>query len=359
MTLLTTLAIGLLQALPVPAALPPPLFIVQDLPDANGTVTKRALVRVALDREHRCSLDTIVTKDQRFFGHFGGHYVWDESYVATRSGGVIDTLAKQVINDVQHGELLGFEAPRVIYRVHNGQETNSIYAFDLRSKTVEKLASPGHWKLFGGKSPDKQKGVGANGAGLVVVIQLAAAEVGRDKTAIDIHCPRDVSLSGETFQCLWLDDERILTHAKAGELLLSNINGNIAPWLTIDGAKEDRLSRPRLTTDRLGRIIYRCGNADYLIDVKAQAASKLEWHALGHDFEASAGGTPRAIRYLGKEIGRWECDPYAVQTAPGLIALPFRKTGEPGARYLAVWSLKRGEWQVQNILVNNVIGWGP
>jgi len=362
MSPITALAIVLFQVLPEPAELPPPLFLVQDLPDASGTVTQRALVRVALDREHKCSLEAIVTKDQRFFGHFGGHHFCGESHVATRSGGVIDTLAKKVVHDVQHGELLGFEPGLVIYRVDNAQQTNAIYTFDLRTGRVEQLAAPGHWKLFGGKSPDKRKGVVATRGGRFSVTQVAAAETGREPAGIDLHCPSDRALSGESGLCVWLDSERILTHDKAGELLVADVQDNKTPWLTIAGAADDPRNLPRLLFDGLGQIVYRCGGTHYLIDVQTPSATRLQWHALGHDFEASAAeslGAPRTIRYLGKVIGQRVCDPFAVQTAPGLIAVASLEPAPANTRpfrCLALWSLKRNQWHVERIYVNNLIG---
>src|SRR4051812_29787967 len=109
MTRLATVALAFLHAFPVSAAPPPSLFVIQDLPDPGGSVARRALVRVRLDPDHHCFVETIVTKDQRFFGHFGGHYLWDDRYVATRSGGVIDISSQRVIHDFQDGSLLGFE----------------------------------------------------------------------------------------------------------------------------------------------------------------------------------------------------------------------------------------------------------
>ena len=91
---------GLFALLILPAAVwadGPALYLVADRANAEGLVHKRDLVRMTFDQDGKPAAETVISLDQRFFSHFGGHRLTDDRYAVTRYGGVIDLTTGNTI----------------------------------------------------------------------------------------------------------------------------------------------------------------------------------------------------------------------------------------------------------------------
>lgn len=342
-----------------PAGTAPALYFVENIA-TDGMVLTRGLVRLSLGADGRLVKETVLARDQRFFGHFGGHAILPgDRFLATAYGGVIDLADGKVIHDEQDGKLLGFDGGCVVLRMDNANRDPGTSAFDTATRSLRKLDRPGRWDLPGAISPDGAKGVHQGFDGILRLYRVDGTTKDLARTFRIDHSPLSSSLSQEV-PCLWLDDRRILTQEANGRLVVVDVDGKVERLLAIPGAPEV-VTPPRLKRDPRGRIIYTCGGDDHVIGVGARSAVPLEWYALGHDFEASvkADGLHRhEVRHAGRSIGAWKFSPHEAETAPGLIAFPFVVIGD-NLGYpegVAVWSLGTG-WQSVKLWPNDLVGW--
>ncbi len=340
------------------------LYVVEDITTGKGGggVDIRALVRLKLDRD-RLTMETLLSRDQRFFSHFGGHRIALDRFVVTKYGGVIDIEAKEVINDVHDGELLGVEDRKVIYRIKNSLvRLNGLFSFDLNTRRVEKVEKGLHWDSPGEKSADRTMSVHSESGRVIWLHQIGKppTELGRD---FGFTYSRLASLS-EGVPCLWLDGERILTVQTNHKLVVVNIHGVVQPFVEVKGAPGEVFTAPSLWRDKQERVIYSCGDKDFLIDVQKKKASPLERFFLGYGFEASVATDKenrRTVYHEGKAIGQWVFEPAYGQTARGVVAFPYvrpqKSINLASPHGVAVWDARVGDWRTVEMSVNSLIGW--
>jgi hypothetical protein len=136
------------------------LYVIEDI---GGVVETRSLVRLSFDREKKLVKETLLTKDQRFFGHFGGHRLALDRYLVTSYCGIIDIQTCKVINDEQNGSLLGIEGGKVFYRYpasgYHFDTSGQVFSYDLNEGKLEKVKAGGYWDLPGTISPHKSMSV--------------------------------------------------------------------------------------------------------------------------------------------------------------------------------------------------------
>jgi hypothetical protein len=147
------------------------LYLVELIYGKEGKVNVYQLVRISFVRDNHLVKQVIVAKDQAFFAFGRPHFVADR-YVVIREGGIVDIQTKEVIHEL--GELLGIEDGKVFYRDENPKRPNGYFAFDLKTRKVEKLAQVGHWALPGEKSPDKTSALRTIGMGQFTCIDSRA-----------------------------------------------------------------------------------------------------------------------------------------------------------------------------------------
>ncbi len=351
-------SIGLAES-PSPAGTAPSLYLVENVA-TEGVVRTRALVGLTLGKDDRIIKETILSEDQRFFGHIGGHALLPgDRFLATAYGGVIDLVDKEVIHAEEDGKLLGFEGGRVVFHMENANREPGYFAFDTAARSLRKLDKPGHWDLPGAKSPDGTRSVHQGFDGVLRLYRVDGTTKDLSRTFRIDYSPLSSFLSQEV-PCLWMDDRRLLTQEANGKLVLVDTDGKVERLLEIPGAPRV-ITPPRLGRDPRGRIIYTCAGDDYLIDVGARSAVLLRWYALGHDFEASVEADPlrrHEIRHAGRSIGRWKFSPHEVETGPGLIAFPFVSLGDNlgSPEGVALWSPGTG-WQSVKLWPNDLVGW--
>jgi hypothetical protein len=346
---------------PVPAPGPPCLYGIEEVKDAEGVVRTRGLVRIAPTADGRAEKATLIVLDQRFFGHFGGCRLVEGRFVVTKYGGVIDLMTNKVVNDEIHGDLLGVERRKVVYRVDNAYRENGIFAFDLATFRVAKITAPGHWALPGVKSPDNVNSVSQGPDGAVVIHGLdgTSRDFGGD---FRVDYSPLASFLPATVPFLWLDRNRVLTQTANGKLVVLDATGGASPLVNIPNTPRV-LSPTRLWYDADRRLVYSCGDEEYLIDAAAKTWRKLEWYSLGHGFEASVAedeGGVHQVRHNGATIGRWAMNPYQAKTSAGRVAFaylrPGRNLGEPDG--VALWDRDSGHWRTVSFWPNSLVGWG-
>lgn len=346
----------LLHLAPIPTESPPALYLIEDIA-TQGVVKTRALIRISLNRDNKLVKETLLEKDQRFFGHFGGHLIAQGRFVVTRYCGVIDIRDRKVIHDEQHGELLGREDGKVIYRIDEDQPIS----FDLTTGKTTKLERGTHWELPGAKSPDNTMSVKQGHDGTLRLYRIGNKPLDLGKDFV-ITQSRYASLAPE-IPCLWLDADHILTVQSNRKLVTVTTKGVVEQFVEVKDASNELLSSPTLWTDKAGRIIYSCGNY-FIVDTRTRMALPLDRFKLGNEFEASVEVDEEqrhTIFHAGKKIGEWVCFPLGAKTAPGLIALDYATLARDvkNLRYptgVAIWSSATNEWQSMKLSVE-LIDW--
>jgi hypothetical protein len=310
-----------------------------------------------MNRENKLVRETLLTKDQRFFGHFGGHRISLGRFIVTHYGGVIDIQARKVINDEEDGEVLGLEDGKVVYRINNSSRSSGLFSFDLKERKVAKVKNGGHWDLPGLKSPDKTMSIETEDTkdGVIWLHRPGQApkELGK---GFGFTYSRIASRFGKGATPLWLDGERILAVKTNRKLAILTTQGTVEKSIEIKDAPAEVLLPPRLWRDQQGRVIYYCGRKYFQIDVPKGVASPLKRRSLGHGFEASVaddGKQRHSVYYEGKAIGEWAFDPGESVTAPGLVAIADLSLPHG----VAVWNKRAGDWRTIEMSVNDLIGW--
>jgi hypothetical protein len=315
-----------------------------------------------MDRENKLVRETLLTEDQRFFGHFGGHRIALGRFIVTRYGGVIDIGARRVIHHEVDGELLGLEGGNAIYRINNSFRSSGLFSFDLNELKVAKLKEGGHWDLPGLKSPDNTMSIETGYDGVMRLHRPGKAP--RELAKVVITYSKFASAFLGDAPCLWLDDEHILAGQSNRTLAILTTDGAVEGSIEIKDAPAEVLTPPRLWRDERGQVIDSCGGKEFLIDVPNRVASPLESYSLGHGFEASVvvdKESRLSVSHDGQAIGRWVFNPHEAATAPGLLAFPYvRPSKDANLGYpdgIAVWDARAGDWQTLKMRVNDLIGW--
>jgi hypothetical protein len=331
------------------------------------------LVRATLAADGSLNKEVVFTARRFFFGDPGKARVINKRYIVTEYGGVIDAKAGRLLLDPGHGgELLGVEGGKVVYRIHDlraprlGEkvpkevaEKFGDWSFDLATGTRVRPAEK-HWALRGTPSPDRSKAVYAGGRGTLWLDLGSGAEqqeLGKDFAVTpDRHAEYPFELRAPV---LWLDNERILTQQGNGKMVTVDLTGKVTPVCEITGAPAVNDS-PRLRRDAKKRIIYKCGRAEYVIDVEKKSAAPLEEYALGHGFATPVETGPRGFRTIyfeGQAVGTAVFVPADICTGPEVIAM--WNLGDPGSRrYVGVLWTKLGfAWRALDMDYCRLIGW--
>lgn len=377
-----TCAVLTIGAAPVPQRLPlapPPhaadpdasLVLVGYGPDEPGRPSSMTVLRIGVRNGKARPTEQVWEGPSRFLSYGGGHRLVADRVLVTRYGGALDLVEQKVICPEMQGDLLAVDGPNVVYRLSGTNRNDGIYAFDLlkgEDRFVGKIGV-GKYGRPGIASPDGTKSVEA------LAGALALHRDGMPPKSLGTDFTVQGGPLGPLFKpvpVLWLDDERLLTQTKNGELVAVTLDGKATKVVTIK-VDESPARFPTLTRDLGGRVIYTCGNAGYAIDAKAAKAVACEWVDLGHGFEASWTANAKGlhvVRYNGREIGRWKGypegrdptwphDPIRVATTTDHIAIVTAAdgSGKPDGPSVRIWSTRSGEWTGLKMWPNALIGW--
>ena len=352
---------GALPVAPAPHAADPDatLVLVEDVPDKEGTVRKRRLVRVGVRNGKVRHPETVWEGDQRFFSHDGGHRLVRDRYLVTRFGSVIDLRDKKVIASELHGTLDRVDGPLVYYWVANGLRDEGMFTFNLDTQEIHRVAKLGQFPV-GLRSPDGTKVVKSMYSELTLHAGGKVTSLGKGFT---VKMSLLSSYAPDT-PALWLDEDRILAQVANGELVAVTADGKQKPVVTIP-IEKDPLRPPRLSRDPTGRIVYECGDEAFEVDAKAGKWARTEWTNLGHGFQVSRAGSPKythTFRHNGRDIGSVLCFPDLpgrVSATAGHLAVTASTdgTGLASALSVRIWSAATGEWTTVKLPPNCLVGW--
>jgi hypothetical protein len=339
---------------PRPAVGEVSLLVVSGIPEKDGGFPRvYRLIRVRFNQGVMQPPETIWEGDSFSLLEAQLHY---NRFVVSSGGGVIDVMAKKIINSDQ-GKRRGYvRGTRVIFQVEHEDAEKGIFAFDLVTHKVEKLSKlddPDHdWSELhycDRISPDGRRVV-------LGYDELTVHEPGRKPRPLG----KGFSATGRgpgplsmAWPLMWLDNARILTQVRNGELVTVTLDGTRTPVVKVPATETKDELRPSLGRDWDGRVLYDCNRKTYVIDVDAKKWARCEWLGLGHGFEIDLlpDDNPREIRYRGTPIGRaWVHGP----TTEGYLAVEAEIQAEDGTR---IWSASTRQWTDLKMPIYTLIGW--
>jgi hypothetical protein len=156
----------------------------------------------------------------------------------------------------------------------------------------------------------------------------------------------------------WIDESRIITQRKNGELVTVDVTGRVRPVLTIN-IDDEPDSLPSFGRDHDGNVFYRCGGKSYLIDVKNKTFSTKRL-PLGSGFAATDSDTfLTEYFYNGDSIGNvWSGGALATTNYLAVLyAKDGKNLGYPDG--FKVWSRLTRKWvTIDDSPFFHLIGWG-
>ena len=301
----------------------------------------------------------------------GRNRIYRNRYVITHWGDCIDVEAKKLLHQSQVEELVDCDGDQVILQSEkDGHFLLNVY--NLKSNRYRPLDLPSKWALVcphGRRravlSSDSTKSVCCSPAGELRLRTLDGKEsvLGRG-----FHWERSVLSSTEGEQdvpLLWLDEQRILTQRRNGELVIVRLDGSVQPVVSIPvrESPSQMLLPPKIYRNVAEQVTYDCGQSSWTIDVKNSSYESQPWLILGHGFEVKiVAGTGRQhiLRYRGREIGCESCRVYESPSAEQYLAVTYGlpADGHDRPRGFKVWNAVSGQWAaIDPPWIECLVGW--
>lgn len=308
---------------------------------------------------------TSQTDDIRF--DVGRNPIVNGNILLNNWGDVIDLRTGNVLYK-QDGELVAVIGSMVIID-HDNEKDDDIYTFDLRThaarriktrKDIEDLDQITSQISPGGKLIAKWKGDGFRKSVFEFSTLnkfLSTKKIRSVRGDFRGTCSSRCSdMSRAPFA--WINDSKIITQRKNGDLVTVDITGRIRPVVKIK-IEDEPDSMPRFWRDHDGNIFYRCGGMSYLIDVKNRKFS-TERLPLGNGFSENNSDTfSTDYFYKGNSIGTvWSV---GALTTKNYLAVLYAKDGKnlgyPDG--FKVWSSLTKKWiTINDSPFLHLIDWG-
>jgi hypothetical protein len=327
-------------------------------PDGDQTQT---LVRYRFDAGELVSKQSLLTKKTDDLRFEFGSTIYQNRYVITTWGDVIDLDSNQVIFK-SNGKMIHLEGNLVT--INNSKiDEKGFFTFNLKSHEYARLEKSDFWIEPSFYCPYSE--INANGQ-----IRAMACNDGIWLLFKDGHkkrLPGQFSRVGTDYcssfnhpSFLWIDNSHLLTQLKNGQLIRVDTEGKIEQVLTLP-AFDPPACGPEFQRDKNNRIYYEIRNQAWLINVDKRSFEKYLWEAQGNGFDLefqrnSAYG--HRIRYQEKEIGNYWCD--NPHTTTGHIALAFGAVGSNlgNPEGVMVWSSANNNWtQIKIDFLADIVGW--
>jgi hypothetical protein len=324
----------------------------------RGVCEIQHLVRYQFQNGVMVSRDVILSAPVKQISYnLGENHIYRNRYVITNWGDIIDIQNKKQIHNGE-GEYVATEGDRIFHHLNNTNVKGYFY-YDLKTNRYARLRGPTRWALPGTLSPDQTKSVeGHNDEIWLHSLKQKKRLLGSGFT---VQAVMEVSFMARP-PVFWLDNDRILSQRKNGEIVVVQLDGSVTPIVKIP-ITERNYSEPDFFRDRDGRVIYACCGASFVINVDEKSYAPHEWSTLGFGFDVESETNPsygHVIRYKGKEIGKLWASLWGATTNNGYVAFLYGDVGSNLGypKGIKVWSSANGEWTtIDPKWVTRIIGW--
>lgn len=293
----------------------------------------------------------------------GDNQIFRNRWIITAYGNVIDMQEKKILVD-QHDQFIRSGTDSLIFYTNDIFKGKYYSWVNLKTGEYKKIESLS-FKAKTGRDVEADCSLKNY---KIWLYPLSAAKI---ELVRDAGYGEDVSLiPGAKPQCpiFWLNNDEFLypNYSAAHDFVtiyLVNVSAKSQEKVgEIDQLPENhKLSRFYRTNT--GTIVYDCARGPFSIDLKKKTASQLTDLPVGNEFTVSSEDISpkgKAIKYQGKELGAYFCEPLAAKTANGAIAFPYEIVlgGEHFLQGVAVWTSQAAKWKTTGDSdLSAVVGW--
>ncbi len=322
---------------------------------------KYSLVRFRFRNGVLVSKDLILTTDFTQVRYdLGKNHIYRNRYVITNWGDVVDIQDKKLLHDGR-GKYVAAERDWIVQH-ESGTDFQGYSYYDLKMNRYRRLVVPTKWNLPGLLAPDQMKSADGE-MGDSIWLHRFNQEKKLLGSGFFVNASTEASFLARP-PVFWLNNTRLLTQRKNGEIVALQLDGTVSLIVTIPITTLN-YSQPSFFRDPGGRIIYRCCGRSFEINVEEKSYTPHEWTTLGFGFDAQTETNPsygHVIRYQGKEIGRLWASVWSAPAIEGYVAFEY---GEVGSNLgypkgIQVWSSANNKWTIiKKMRTPGIIGWIP
>lgn len=304
---------------------------------------------------------TFETNKARF--DFGKTRILLNRYIVSQWGDIFDTQTKELFAQ-ERGNFVAFENNQIIILQVIINKDDKVFTFDLNTKEYKEMKSPNIFLAvgFGTFSPSNSRGaIYISNWKNIQVFQRGKKQTDISQNIIggsfDVGCGKDCKDFRRIVPMLWLDENRILTQKKNGELLVIDfIKKKNMPLASIP-VPEALESIPSIYADEAGNIYYRADKI-YLIDVVNRKYTETNAYGLGNNFQRLGISDEKVFTSKDKEIGKFRSgnsltieNYLAAEYSPDNVSINT-------PRLLKVWSEELQKWTTIYVkYFPSVLGW--
>lgn len=281
-------------------------------------------------------------------------------YVISRLGDVLDIQTNEMFGD-ERGDYFGADGDKIYIFQNKGGTDVKLVTFDLQSKKYKRVELSSVFFLFGVRSPSMLRSVQYDIVQHTLEINHRVKNRAGDlNTSIDgrfvVKCGKNCK-DGDILPMVWLDDERLLTQKKNGELVVIDLKKEETRTIVKIPVKDELEFAPVLFKDFAGNIIYRA-DKNYLIDVENKKYQETYAVDIGNKFQASIEPGEKVFTFDGKEIGKYRTAYYSTAKNYLAVELSNEKDSYYYPKGIAVWSEETREWTTLDVNYSpKIIGW--
>ncbi len=303
--------------------------------------------------------------------------LFENRYIVSDSGRVYD-LMERARFEKETGRFVAYDNGKIIInqfaglrgldffdieKISSSDNTNKTVSFDLSTKKYESYSGINFFSTFAGSfSPGIDKRVAyLNLSKLVILHRKGKDGGGYTKETLDgsfkASCGKKCQKKDFTAPAIWVDNDRLLTQVRNGELVIYSVSSHKQTSLEKIEVSNNIDHLPLFYADDDGNIFY-LADETYRIDTESGKHTLTKAFGLGNGFKRVGLGDNKMFMFKDQKLAAFTSG-YS-KTTDGYLAAEFQdeplmKSDPLGIR---VWSVATGKWT--KISVNympRIIGW--
>ncbi len=293
----------------------------------------------------------------------GRNQIYNNRYIITAYGQVIDMIGKKVLVDT-HDQFVKASGDSIVIYTNDIARGKFFSILDLKTGAYAQAAHPDYNPLPGA-------GVETDCSQRNYKIWYYPASKPKVEVVKDAGYGEDYALipGGKAhLPMFWIDNVTFVypyynsLHTVATIYKVNYVTHEQVKVGVIDQLPENR-KYTEFLTDLDGNVVYNCSRGYFRIDTKKNEVEEMKYFKVGHGFEIAmeeTAGKGNEIKHNGSSIGYYFCTPKLAVTTEDGISFPFEIVME-SEHYLqgaAYWSGETSKWKTTGDSdLCSVVGW--